>query len=127
MPAAEHDSYREHGRRLVAALIEHLDAPSATRRDRAEATALELTGELGGRLATTGVPLPDAVALFVGARRPFLTELGAMARRRELDSDRLTTLYEAATSVLDRLLLRLVASHTAAVPTPPGAAASMPR
>jgi hypothetical protein len=62
--------------------------------------------------------------MFVSARRPFLTEIGALARRRELDAARLSALYEASTAVLDRLLFRLIDSHSAAAPTPPGAAAT---
>jgi excisionase family DNA binding protein len=126
VPATEHDAYREQGRLLVAALLAHLDAPTAAARDRAAQEALELTADLGRRLAAMGMPLGEAVAMFVSARRPFLTELGALARRRELDAARLSTLYDAATAVLDRLLLRLIASHSAAAPTPPGAAASTP-
>src|SRR3954463_5296177 len=124
VPATEHDAYREQGRLLVAALLAHLDAPTTAARDRAAQDALELTADLGRRLAGSGVPLGEAVALFVSARRPFLTELGALARRRELDAARLSSLYEAATAVLDRLLFRLIESHSAAAPTPPPAAAT---
>ena len=124
VPATEHDAYREQGRLLVAALLAHLDAPTASARHRAAQDALALTADLGRRLATMGMPLGEAVAAFVNARRPFLTELGVLARRRELDAARLSTLYEAATALLDRLLFRLIDSHSAAAPTPPGAAAS---
>jgi excisionase family DNA binding protein len=126
VPATEHDAYREQGRLLVAALLAHLDAPTAAARDRAAQDALGLTADLGRRLAAMGMPLGEAVAMFVSARRPFLTELGALARRRELDAARLSGLYEAATAVLDRLLFRLIDSFSAAAPTPPGAAASTP-
>jgi hypothetical protein len=119
VPVGEHAAYRDDGRRLVRALIAHLDASSAAERDRAEAEALDLTADLGRRLAAGGVELGEAIALFVAARRPFLAELGAIARRRGLDSIRLTTLYEAATAILDRLLLRLVDSHRATVSSPP--------
>jgi Fe2+ transport system protein FeoA len=124
VPATEHDAYREQGRLLVAALLAHLDAPTAAARDRAAREALELTADLGRRLAAMGMPLGEAVAMFVSARRPFLTEIGALARRRELDAARLSALYEASTAVLDRLLFRLIDSHSAAAPTPPGAAAT---
>ena len=117
VPATDHAVYREHGRRLVAALVRHLDAGAAPDRAAAEQEALALTADLGVRLASAGVPLEDAIALFVAARRPFLAELGVIARRRDLDSARLSALYDAATQVLDRLLLRLVASHGATMPT----------
>ena len=73
VPATEHDAYREQGRLLVAALLAHLDAPTASARDRAAQDALGLTADLGRRLATMGMPLGEAVASFVNARRPFLT------------------------------------------------------
>ena len=66
------------------ALVAHLDADPADARRRAssEATAAELVDDLGRRLAASGVSLTDAVAQFVVARRPFLTELAGIGRRR---------------------------------------------
>ena len=80
---------------------------------RSEAAAAELVDDLGRRLAARGVGLTDAVAQFVVARRPFLTELGAIGRRRTLDPAHLASLYEDASAVLDRLLLRFIAAHEA--------------
>jgi excisionase family DNA binding protein len=114
--AAEREAYREEGRRLVAALVGHLDAEpgDAAARARAEAEATALVDELARRLAARGTSLTEAVGLFVAARRPFLAELAALGRRRALDPSRLGTLYEDASGLLDRLLLRLVATHQAA-------------
>lgn len=47
-------------------------------------------------------------------RRPFLAELAGLGRRRALDAARLVALYEDASGLLDRLLLRLIATHQAA-------------
>jgi hypothetical protein len=47
----------------------------------------------------------------VAARRPFLGELGAIARRRRLDSGHVSAMFEAASALLDRLLLRVVRVH----------------
>jgi len=58
--------------------------------------------------------LTDAVGHFVVARRPFLTELAGIGRRRTLDPAHLASLYEDASAVLDRLLLRFIAAHQAA-------------
>jgi hypothetical protein len=99
------------GRALVAALLAHLDAPDEASRDRAESLAIDTTEALARRLAGAGIGLGDAVSLFVAARRPFLTELGVIARRRSLDPDRLAAIYDASSGLLDRLLLRLVAAH----------------
>ncbi len=65
----------------------------------------------GRRLATSGTSLTEAVALFVAARRPFLDGLTGLGRRRALDAARLAALYENASGLLDRLLLRLVATY----------------
>ena len=57
-----------------------------------------------------GTSLTEAVGLFVAARRPFLDELTGLGRRRALDAARLAALYEDASGLLDRLLLRLIAT-----------------
>ncbi len=111
---AERERYRVDGRRLVEALVAHLDADDAadaTERDRAEAEATALVDDLARRLAASGTSLTEAVGLFVAARRPFLDELTRLGRRRALDAARLAALYENASGLLDRLLLRLIATH----------------
>jgi hypothetical protein len=55
-----------------------------------------------------GCGTAEAVTTFIAARRPFLTELAAIGRRRSLDVARLTQLYEDAVALLDRLLLVFV-------------------
>jgi hypothetical protein len=96
----------------VEALVAHLDAPASDEgaRARAEADATTLVDDLARRLASTGVSLTEAVALFVAARRPFLDELTGLGRRRTLDAARLAALYDTASGLLDRLLLRLIAT-----------------
>jgi excisionase family DNA binding protein len=111
IPEVDRDAFRDGGRALVAAMLAHLDAPEQASRDRAEASAIRLTEDLARRIAAAGIPLAEAVSLFVAARRPFLTELGVIARRRSLDPDRLATIYDSSSGLLDRLLLRLVAAH----------------
>ena len=111
VPPAEREAFREDGRALVAALLAHLDAPDEHAREVAEFDALSATDALAGRVAAAGIPLGDAVSLFVAARSPFLTELGAIARHRSLDPDRLSAIYDRSSGLLDRLLLRLVATH----------------
>jgi excisionase family DNA binding protein len=111
VPSRQRAAFRHDGRRLVDALLRHLDATDPDARRAAEEEAGRIADDLGRRLARAGTSLTDAVALFVAARRPFLAELGAVARRRSLDAGRLTTIYDDASSVLDRLLLRFVARH----------------
>jgi excisionase family DNA binding protein len=110
--SAERERYRRDGRRLVEALVAHLDAPATDTlaRAKAEADATTLVDDLARRLAGAGMSLTEAVGLFVAARRPFLDELTGLGRRRALDAARLAALYETASGLLDRLLLRLIAT-----------------
>jgi excisionase family DNA binding protein len=107
----ERERYRRDGRQLVEALVAHLDASDSDERDRAEAEATALVDDLARRLASSGTSLTESVGLFVAARRPFLDELTGLGRRRALDAARLAALYENASGLLDRLLLRLIETH----------------
>ena len=113
------EQYRRDGRLLVEALVAHLDAGAGDEmaRDRSEADATALVDDLALRLATSGTSLTEAVGFFVAARRPFLDELTGLGRRRALDASRLAALYQDASGLLDRLLLRLIASYQDAVRT----------
>jgi excisionase family DNA binding protein len=106
------ERYRRDGRLLVQALVAHLDADAgdAPERARSEAEAAALVDDLARRLAIAGTSLTEAVGLFVAARRPFLDELTGLGRRRALDAARLAALYGDASGLLDRLLLRLIAT-----------------
>lgn len=106
----DRERYRQDGRRLVEALIAHLDAEPTDEAARglAEAQAAALVDDLARRLHRSGMSLTEAVGLFVAARRPFLAELAGLGRRRALDAARLGRLYEDASGLLDRLLLRLI-------------------
>jgi len=111
--SAELERYRVDGRRLVDALVAHLDADplDTARRATAEAQAATVVDDLARLMHAAGTSLTDAVGLFVAARRPFLAELAGLGRRRALDAARLARLYEDASGLLDRLLLRLIETH----------------
>jgi excisionase family DNA binding protein len=113
VPESERETYREIGRKLVNALVRHLDE-TGPGRALAERDAVDLAAHLGERLAVHGVPLADGVSMFVSARRPFLAELGVVARRRGVEASRLGELYDTSTGLLDRLLLAFVAAHEVA-------------
>jgi excisionase family DNA binding protein len=110
---ADRSAYRQDGRRLIGALIAYLDADplDAMGRADAEADAASLVDELARRLARTGTSLTESVALFVAARRPFLAELSGIGRRRALGPGPLGILYDDASGLLDRLLLRFISTH----------------
>lgn len=111
VPVAEREAFRSDGRALVASLVAYLDAAEPKDRATAESSAAALTDDLARRLAAGGLSLTESVGLFVAARRPFLSELGAIARRRALDAERISALFEEASALLDRLLVRLIAAH----------------
>lgn len=114
--AAERDTYRTEGRRLIAALVAFLDAEVSDEevRRRLESEAAAVVDGHGRRSAASGVSLTQAVELFVHARQPFLDELSGLGRRRSLDPARLAALYGDASALLDRLLIRFIAAHQAA-------------
>lgn len=109
----EREAYRRDGRQLIEQLLAFLDAgPGDTRtRMRLEAEACAVVDDQAARLARSGASLTEAVARFIVARQPFLTELSQLGRRRSLDSARLADLYGDASALLDRLLLRFIETH----------------
>jgi excisionase family DNA binding protein len=109
--AADREAFRTDGRGLVTSLVAYLDAIEPDDQAAAEATAGNLVDDLARRLAGGGLSLTESVGLFIAARRPFLAELGVIARRRALGSDRVSALFEEASGLLDRLLIRLIATH----------------
>ncbi len=106
--------FRHDGRQLLGALLRYLDAVDGPERDEAEGEASRVAGQFGTRIAKAGISLGDGLMRFVSARRPILEELSSLARRRSLDVRDLGALYDAASTLLDRLLLRFVESHQAA-------------
>ena len=109
----DREAYRQDGRRLITALIDFLDADAADAptRERLEGDARSIVDDQAVRLAAAGISLTDAVSRFVAARQPFLAELSGLGRRRSLDPTRLAELYGDASAILDRLLLRFIATH----------------
>jgi excisionase family DNA binding protein len=111
VPLTEREAFRTDGRLLVGSLVAYLDAPGPAERASAESAAAALTDDLARRLAAGGLSLTESVGLFVAARRPFLSELGVIARRRALDAERISAMFEQASALLDRLLVRLIEAH----------------
>ena len=126
--ATDREAFRADGRRLLAALMAYLDAGSPVGRNRWEREAGEVVRETGARLAAGGATAEQAVAAFIAARRPFLTELATLGRRRSLDVAALTALYDEAVALLDRLLLELLVAFRspAGAPARPSEPAARP-
>ncbi len=114
VPEDDRPAWRDSGRDLVAALVRHLDASDAHERAAALAEASRGAASQGARLARSGSSLTDAVALFVAARQPFLSEIGSLGKRRAMDARQLADLFSAASTALDACLLRFIEGHRSA-------------
>jgi excisionase family DNA binding protein len=91
------DTFRTRGRELVALLLEHLDAPDADRAAETLRAASQLAAAYGRESAAQGASL---------------SELGALARRRGLDTREATALLADAEAATDRLLVNMMTGHT---------------
>jgi hypothetical protein len=107
---ASRAAFRTDGRRLVEILLAYLDAGGAAQKAVLEADANALVDQTARRLAAAGMSTVEATGAFVTARGPFLAALEALGRRRSLDAPAVMQLYAEAASLLDRLLLRFVAT-----------------
>lgn len=110
---AARDAHRAAGRELVGVLLGFLDHPAADASGRAtlEVQAGLIVDAQAARLAESRTSLTEAVARFITARQPFLAEIAGLGRRRALDAAPLASLYEDASALLDRLLLRFIDAH----------------
>jgi excisionase family DNA binding protein len=104
------EAFRAEGRRLVETLLAYLDADGAADKAQRESEANAIVDATAQRLAVAGMTAVDATASFVAARGPFLAALESLGRRRSLDAPAVMRLYAEATTLLDRLLLRFVAT-----------------
>lgn len=108
VPEEARRQFRDHGREIVAALVDLLDEPvSATSptRERAQRSA----AACGCAAAASGMTLDQAIELFLHFRTPFLHEIGAIARRWGLDATASTALLEKAADSVDGLLPAMLA------------------
>jgi excisionase family DNA binding protein len=112
--ADDRAALRTEGRRLVAVVLAYLDAARPADLARWEAEAMTLIGTTATRLADAGATTAEMVEIYLRARQPLLAELGALGRRRALEATQLAALFERAVGLLDRLLLHLIATYSAA-------------
>lgn len=109
---AQRDAFRVHGRRLASTLVAHLDATDPTQAEHHLTEATTQAADYGRLVAGLGVSLSQAVEGFLQFRRPFLTELSAVAVRRGFDATAATELIDAAERVMDRLLVAVMAAFS---------------
>lgn len=115
----DREAFRRNGRQLVDALVRYLDQQEREPSSSSLDGATELSAWLGQRLASSGTSLTESVALFVAARRPFLAELGTLAKRRRLDSRQVARLFDEASQALDGCLLAFIDGHRMATSPAP--------
>jgi excisionase family DNA binding protein len=102
---ADRERFRGYGRTIVAALVEALSSDDPQLRAARLREAEDACTEYGRIAGLQGLGAPMAAELFLRFRKPFLTELGAIARRREFDAADSTALIAEANEALDALLL----------------------
>lgn len=108
------ERFRGYGRGIVTALIAALDAEDPRRRDALLREAQDACSEYGRLAGREGMSSTTTVDLFLRFRRPFLAELAALSRRRELNATSTTALITDATEALDDLLLATLRGWEAA-------------
>lgn len=110
----QRERFRGYGRGIVTSLVAALDTDDPVVRQarlrEAEDSCTEY-GRIAGREGLASVTTAD---LFLRFRRPFLAELGQLARRRELDAAATSTLIADANAALDGLLLATLRGWEAA-------------
>lgn len=124
------DRFRTYGRGIVVSLVAALDSDDPVRRAELLRSADDACTEYGRIAGREGLGCATTADLFLRFRRPFLAELGAIARRREFDASATSTLIADANTALDGLLLATLRGWEAAAqgsgrrprrPTPPPA------
>lgn len=112
LPNADRAELRRHGRYIVGALVETLDAPTSD--EELHCANARTAAAACGRIArSSGLTLQDTLALFVRFRAPFLHELGAVCRKRGLTGAAATALLERASDLMDRMLPAIVTGYEA--------------
>ncbi len=114
----ERERFRGYGRSIVTSLVAALDSEDPAQRT-AQLREAEDACAAYGRLARQGdLAVSMTADLFLRFRRPFLTELGQLARRRELDARTTAALMADANTALDELLLATLRGWEASSSTP---------
>jgi len=111
---AQRERFRGYGRSIVRALVDALDTDDARHRADRLREAEDACTEYGRVSGREGLGAPMTADLFLRFRRPFLAELGSLARRREFDAAATATLMTDANAALDGLLLATLRGWEAA-------------
>ncbi len=102
---SQRERFRSYGRGIVTSLVAALDTDDQHRRADRLREAEDSCAEYGRIAGHQGLGAAMTADLFLRFRRPFLAELGALARRREFDAAATSDLMNDANAALDGLLL----------------------
>ena len=122
----DREPLREHGQRIITAILEFFDAPTSDARQASIATAETSAAECGRMAGGRGVAMRETVEAFLRFRMPFIHELAGVARRRGLDTSATTKLLETATEAFDRLLVSAMRGHEGTARIEPSGASATP-
>ena len=106
--------FRERGRRMGDLLLGYLDALPRGGREQFVQQAEALGKEYGVESAKRGLSIGEATSAFLFFRTRFMAEIASVARRRSLDAQATTTLFEEADHALDGVIVALVEGHRGA-------------
>jgi excisionase family DNA binding protein len=104
VPESSRARLREQGRVIAASLIATIEATGERERDAALAAGIDVAKDYGRIAGTLGATMRQTVATFLQFRRPFVEEMAAVARRRQLDAAGTAALLGASAEAIDRLL-----------------------
>lgn len=105
--------FREQGRRMAALLLGSLDTARRSGREQMLRQAEALGREYGIESGKRGLSIGETTQAFLFFRAKFMSEIATVARRRDLDASRATTLFEEADQALDGVIVALVEGHRA--------------
>lgn len=115
VPESSRARLRDHGRVIAASLIASIEETGERERLAALAAGIEAASDYGRIAGTLGASMRQTVATFLQFRRPFVEEMGAVARRRQLDAAGTAALLGAAAEAIDRLLDATLAGYEQAM------------
>jgi excisionase family DNA binding protein len=115
VPESSRARLREHGRVIAASLIASIEASTEREAHDALADGVEVARDYGRIAGTLGATMRQTVVTFLQFRRPFVEEMAAVARRRELDAAATAALLGAAAEAIDRLLDATLEGHEQAM------------
>ena len=116
VPESSRERLREHGRAIAVSLIAlHRGRPGSANVSPPWAPGSTSPRDYGRIAGTLGATMRQTVATFLLFRRPFVEEMAAVARRRNLDATATASLLGAAAEAIDRLLDATLEGHEQAM------------